>query len=604
MFGKISILLLSALLFLTYAQEAVKAPADPAASEPATPATPAGDVVPVEPVVPLEPIVPACDMSCFDTCNLETSNLTECGEKCHCNEQVAEITTELAKNERCWGECRQKCVIRMFTTDLAFGETPGDCFSDCSCICNRQCTESCSTSAVKPVCLQSCGCPANQNKTKDLLKASEDYFDLPLDPRSDEEISEEYQTKIAEMVGNKFEKKEMKERKVLNKKLRKIEKKWDEYVEDANKLGVNTTVFCNQTCSHDCFLEADQSAYEILTSCLIKTCSCFRPKLPEASEDISFDGLIALKNIILEEENKAGSIAETLGKQAEAIGKEADALGEEVASIEEVIEEALNSTKEESPSSTNKTDPTPPAPVEEPKSPVNETEVHTPEPSSPVPQPDAEPSTPIPEPEPATPAEPTTPTEPAAPVEPATPAEPATPSEPATPVEPSTPSEPATPVEPATPSEPSIPEPEPATPTEPEKTHSEILTPPFTGEQESNLTCFRDCLDLKKFVPFPVIEQCIDIKCHCTFGTSHSKKLEGLMNLASVDMIIEEMGLSDTKKNGASGFIVTLIIFMFISSLAVVGYLLWKSTREELNEKKNDYYYYGADDNQVYERLT
>ena len=48
-----------------------------------------------------------------------------------------------------------------------------------------------------------------------------------------------------------------------------------------------------------------ESVYDVLTGCLISECQCFQPKLPEAHNKISFDGLIALKGIIASEVDEA-----------------------------------------------------------------------------------------------------------------------------------------------------------------------------------------------------------------------------------------------------------------------------------------------------------
>jgi len=50
---------------------------------------------------------------------------------------------------------------------------------------------------------------------------------------------------------NTTKKQQETEKQELNKKLAKIEQKWNEYVANANKIGIDPTVFCNQTCSHD-----------------------------------------------------------------------------------------------------------------------------------------------------------------------------------------------------------------------------------------------------------------------------------------------------------------------------------------------------------------
>lgn len=196
------------------------------------------------------PVVEApkvCDEACFATCS-QDKDIILCGTECNCQDKAQQLQTELTKNERCWGQCRQQCVIDMFTkpkvSDLG---TPGDCFGDCSCVCNRGCTQSCEDSPFKENCLQSCGCPKDKKQTEGLIKRSQDYFDAPLDPRSSDEIAAEFQGKLADVIAETFNKKEAKEKKVLNKKLQKIEDKWNRYVENANKLGIDTQVFCNQT---------------------------------------------------------------------------------------------------------------------------------------------------------------------------------------------------------------------------------------------------------------------------------------------------------------------------------------------------------------------
>ena len=321
-----------------------------------------------------------CDQACFDECTKDKP-LSECGVKCNCTEKADALTVQLTKNERCYGQCRQACTLKMFTNPVDYKDagkkdkkekTEGDdCFGSCTCICNKGCTDSCAKSAMKNFCLQSCGCPKNQTVTEDLLKKSDEYFKLPLDPRSNDELAADFQHKLTETVNEAFnktestevkkvekaddkkveepkveetkvEEKKVEEKKVdpkevlqlhkkeviekkkqeakLNSKLEKIEKKWNDYVENANKLGVDPLVFCNQTCSHDCFLEANASTYDILTGCLINKCHCFQPDLPEASEKISFEALIALKNIILSEEERPGLEQATTAKST-GVGK-------------------------------------------------------------------------------------------------------------------------------------------------------------------------------------------------------------------------------------------------------------------------------------------
>mmetsp|Transcript_39396 Transcript_39396/g.38941 ORF Transcript_39396/g.38941 Transcript_39396/m.38941 type:complete len:152 (+) Transcript_39396:300-755(+) len=150
-------------------------------------------------------------------------------------------------------QCRQDCILDIFTEDSEENFGQSNCFGECACVCNRQCTQSCTNSKSKTnkFCLQSCGCPSNKKRSDLLLKKQKEYFDLPLDNKTDDELAQEFAGKIADLVTHKDTEKQTKERQVLDKKLRKIERKWDEYAENAKNLGINATVFCNQTCSHD-----------------------------------------------------------------------------------------------------------------------------------------------------------------------------------------------------------------------------------------------------------------------------------------------------------------------------------------------------------------
>lgn len=522
----------------------------------------------------------------------------------------------------------------MFTEKPDPKSNPGDCFGDCSCICNRQCTESCGSGDNSAMCLQSCGCPANVNKTKDLLQDQEDYFEMPLDPRSSEELSAEFQGELADIINKKYKNEEEKEKKVLNKKLQKIERKWDEYAENARKIGVNTTVFCNQTCSHDCFLEADKSTYEILTQCLINKCECFKPKLPKADKFMAFDSLIALKDIITSEEERSSDIADVLEKQADKLEAEAEGLDKTADVIDELIEETLkaaNTTKEhkeeapvtETKDTTNTTTTEEPAPVapitptEEPATPVEEPATPVEEPAIPA----QEPVTPVEE--PTTPANTTTETEPAAPVQ--EPVEPSTP-EPTPAIPEPTPAEPTTPAtEPVTPSVPSVPEipesplepvspptEEPSTPsTSPNSTESpespdttpydEILDIPTAKTQNCNLTCFRECIDLKKYVPYNVVQQCVDVKCHCEVE-SITNNFQNFISVNTNDVVVSKMKMSLDGKHSPSVFAVLALVLLILGIVAGGFFLLYRYTQEQ--EKDRAYRGIGIDDNTAYERLA
>lgn len=154
---------------------------------------------------------------------------------------------------------------------------PGSCFTECGCKCNKACTDMCAKAVVpNPYCLQSCGCPNDANKTQDLLKASDDFFKEPVLNKTDDQLNDEFEAQLnqtfSDMYGpTKYEREEAqkaaKEKEYLHNKLTKIETHWNQYVKDANALGVDPKVFCNETCSHDCFVSADaaDSVYDVLT---------------------------------------------------------------------------------------------------------------------------------------------------------------------------------------------------------------------------------------------------------------------------------------------------------------------------------------------------
>lgn len=94
--------------------------------------------------------------------------------------------------------------------------------------------------------------------------------------------------------------------------------------------------------------------------------------------------------------------------------------------------------------------------------------------------------------------------------------------------------EPATPISPVAPVAPVAPPVE-VNPYE-NQTHSEILTDPATTVEECNLACFDECLNLKNYVSFPVIKQCIQVRCHCNLDTG-VEKLKEYLSLNSMDTL-------------------------------------------------------------------
>jgi len=379
----------------------------------------------------------------------------------------------------------------------------------------------------------------------------------------------------------------------------------------------------------------------VLTKCLISKCQCFRPKLPDAKDYISFESLIILKNIITEEEEKSEQVADAYEQISKEYEHQVDKLDDTADLIDEIIEDTIKAanttTSEEEPIVPE--EPTPqrpdtpteesqPTPVEEPKaeetSPANSTEPVTPvvpedTPAAPTNNtetatPTEEPATPTEEPatpteEPATPAE-----EPVAPVVPEdTPTnktEPATPSEeaPAIPEEkPTTPEEtPVTPEEtPVKPEEqPVTPEEQPVTPEEipsHNQTHSEILDTVTKKAQNCNLTCFDECLDLKKYVPYPAIEQCVDLRCHCSFNAI-TRNVQSLLSTTSNEDIMAQMRLSAQEKPTSSIFGAFVMFLLITVATLGVAYLVYRYIGQ--NNKRRAYSDYGVSDSQAYERLA
>ena len=119
-----------------------------------------------------------------------------------------------------------------------------------------------------------------------------------MDPRGEEEISAEFQGKFVDLISTKYKKTEKKSASRLNKHYEKLEKKWNDYVSHANRIGVNPTVFCNTTCSHEWFSKMTENGHHLLFGCLMNQCKCFYPNLPRHHGEISFEAIMELRNMI------------------------------------------------------------------------------------------------------------------------------------------------------------------------------------------------------------------------------------------------------------------------------------------------------------------
>lgn len=334
---------------------------------------------------------------------------------------------------------------------------------------------------------------------------------------------------------------EKKDKKHLDKKLSKIEKKWNDYVENANKLGVDPLVFCNQSCSHDCFLEAEKSTYDILTGCLISKCQCFQPKLPKTSEKISFEALLTLKNIILEEENNSDyelssssqvtrvkSVIKSFDEEAEATpapveseetedaptpvdSEEAEEQAEEVRqkSDEKYQEKKQQEEQELAHKDADKYE----EKGESIGGKVGEVAGEAKDKISDIAEKGKEKVKEV--------------------------ADSLTGNKNITTEVPPT----------------GIPD-----------TRTGPDAAPIADPKECNLTCFRECIDLKQFVPYPVIQQCINLRCHCTLDTASkvTQKLQGLLQLSS----LEALNNAELQKGKPSVFMGLLLTALVLAILA------------------------------------
>lgn len=411
--------------------------------------------------------VHAWDKVCFDACVL-TKDVSIWDVECACSLEAQNLTIELTKTQRCFTEWRQNCALDMFKSDFGSshgGAAPSDCFAACSCICNKGWTDSCATSPIHGACIQSCGCPQDEAKANQLLLKSQAYYNLPLNPKTDADLNAEFQAKLSDMITSKYKQAEDKVKFELNTQLGKIERKWNEYVANANRIGVDPVVFWNQTCSHDCFANSLNSTYNILTGCLINQCRCFYPSLPRTNFAVSFEALIALKEMITEEEVE----------NKEFIPSQKVTLNSKLGSV--IMQQEIT-----------------------PETPLPEVPLPT------IPQV-------------TVPVVDTTPTSP--------------------------------------------------------QPRTDILAEPIGTVKEWNLTCFRECLDLKKYVPFPVIQQCISLRCSCNLDTS-VEKLDSLIQMS----LESHVAVSNNKHSVIADFLFVLLVVAFIYS----AYLYYKYLLENNKE--------------------
>lgn len=93
---------------------------------------------------------------------------------------------------------------------------------------------------------------------------------------------------------------------------------------------------------------------------------------------------------------------------------------------------------------------------------------------------------------------------------------------------------------------------------------------------ECDLKCFRECLELKKYVPFPVIQQCIEIRCHCQLD-ENAEKLSAISALYNFDAINKANEMAKGDGQGTSfllNLIITILLFSVLSACIYVVYKL------------------------------
>uniref|UniRef100_A0A7S3JHI7 Uncharacterized protein n=1 Tax=Euplotes harpa TaxID=151035 RepID=A0A7S3JHI7_9SPIT len=103
-----------------------------------------------------------------------------------------------------------------------------------------------------------------------------------------------------------------------------------------------------------------------------------------------------------------------------------------------------------------------------------------------------------------------------------------------------------------------------------QKSTAEILAEPTQAVAECNLTCFSECLNLKKYVPFPVIQQCITYRCHCDIDGG-ADTMEEIIDLLGVDAATNAPQVS--QKSTFASLIFALVI---MGALATGAYYLYK----------------------------
>lgn len=517
----------------------------------------ANETAPVEKATPA--LVPVCDMEAKMACYRDrTSEDKDCNLASNCTESTDEFVIDAIKGERCWVDGRRTCILNIFSEQMNIG----DCFAQQACVCAKDCSDYCYTQKFMPSkqCMsERCGCDLPK-ETVDKLQ--EDYFSKDLgvaNPHESEELDAAIvdarlarEARIAEATA--------KREKYLH-KLEKIQRKWNDYNAKADAAGISLDVFCNLTCSNSCFTDAEHSAEQvshILTTCLIQKCHCFKPSLPKAIKEgeKQYDSLLEFTNIITQVESEPEQTYPSIEVQAvekKTAEKVVDAIWgtdpvvEETKPVEPaVVEPVAPTTPEESKPVAPVVADTPAAPVEEHIAPVAADTPATPEPETPVAEPTSE-------------HKDTTESHTVADIS----------KEITDAVNDSVKDANAT-VKAAV-------------------KEAEVDITPAVEALVCDLGCFKECLALKKFAPYPVIETCVTKKCHCTVSIPNQEALE----------LIDVDSLPEFTQSGGVGFFGFLWRFAMALIIGAALYFGTKKVIDVVDDKMKNSAWNEIDENEI-----
>lgn len=93
--------------------------------------------------------------------------------------------------------------------------------------------------------------------------------------------------------------------------------------------------------------------------------------------------------------------------------------------------------------------------------------------------------------------------------------------------------------------------------------------------KQCDLKCFKECLELKNYAPYDVIETCVTKKCSCDVSIKSKEALE----------LISTMDLANLNSQGGVGFFGFLWRFIFICLIGVGLFFGMRKLLDYLDEK-------------------